>query len=65
MQRFSKDPRVTRARFNSKCTETGKQIKKGDECIYYPTSKSVFHLESNQAVDYANWLQDCSFGNEY
>ena len=33
MQRFSKDPRVTRARFNSKCTETGKQIKKGDVVV--------------------------------
>ncbi len=49
MPRYSRDPRTIRARFNSKCAETGKPINKGDECVYYPSSKQVFHMESTQA----------------
>jgi hypothetical protein len=58
MPRFSKDPRVITAKFDSVCKETGKAIKKGDECLYYPLSKDVFCLESNEYVSYCNWKMD-------
>lgn len=43
------DPYFTTARFASKCPETGKDIKKGDEIAYYPRDKRAFHTESKAA----------------
>jgi hypothetical protein len=53
-----KDPRQIIARFDSKCAETGKPIKKGDSCIYYPVGKKVFHLDSKQADSFRAWQFD-------
>lgn len=33
------DPTIIKAKFESKCAETGAAIKKGDDCIYYPATK--------------------------
>ena len=46
------------ARFDSVCAETGKPIKKGDWCIYYPFSKKVYHPDSKQASEYRAWRFD-------
>ena len=54
----SKDPKRITAKFDCVCKETGKQIKKGDTCYYYPNSKEVFHVDSNQAYDFCVWQQD-------
>jgi hypothetical protein len=43
------DPYFTKARFDSICPETGKQIKKGDEIAYYPKTKKAFHSSSKSA----------------
>ena len=59
------DPRILKARFKSKCAETGKVINKGDECIYYPLGKKVYHMDSKQAAEYRAWLADMSFGFDY
>jgi len=56
--KFRNDPREITARFNSKCAETGKEIKKGDTCIYYPLAKKVYHVESKQALEFRNWIAD-------
>lgn len=45
-------PREITARFNSTCKETGKPIKKGDRCLYYPDDKTVYSLDSKQAEAY-------------
>lgn len=45
----NQDPVKIKARFQSRCAETGELIKKGEPCIYYPTSKKVFHPDSHQA----------------
>jgi hypothetical protein len=42
-------PYFTRARFDSICPETGKQIKKGDEIAYYPKHKKAYHPDSKAA----------------
>ncbi|MCP4651110.1 MAG: hypothetical protein GY853_13675 [PVC group bacterium] len=52
------DPREIRARFNSVCAETGRAINKGDNCIYYPKGKKVFHIDSKQAEEYRGYMFD-------
>ena len=52
------DPRVLRSRFDTRCAESGKRIKKGDECIYYPIDRKVYHLDSKQATEFRNWKMD-------
>ena len=60
------DPRVLRSRFDTRCAESGKRIKKGDECIYYPIDRKVYHLDSKQATDFRNWKMDVDvLGNNY
>ncbi len=61
----NQDPREIVARFNSVCHGTSRPIKKGDVCIYYPSSKKVYHIESAQAQSYKEWRQDLSFGYNY
>ena len=53
------DPRILIERFDSKCAETGKVIKKGDECVYYPLGKKVYSLDSKAAQDFQSWAFDC------
>ena len=52
------DPRVIRARYDSVCAETGKVIKEGEECVYYPLSREVFHVDSVQASEFRAWQFD-------
>lgn len=46
---YINDPKRIQAKFNCKCAETGKSISKGEWCVYYPSSKQVFHIDSDQA----------------
>ena len=59
------DPREIVARFESRCAETGKPIKKGDRCIYYPVGKRVFHVDSDQAGKFRAWQIDLAMGHDY
>ena len=65
MPRYSKDPRFTNARFDSKCAETGRTIKKGERIAYYPNGNKVYCEESKQAQELTAWLQDQAMGHEY
>ena len=56
---YNNDPRIITAKFNSKCAETGVIINKGSECLYYPSSREVFSLDSKQASDFRGWSFDC------
>lgn len=62
---YNNDPRTIIARFDSICAETGKAIKKGETCIYYPTSKDVFHVDSEQAQEYREYMADLDAGYDY
>jgi len=62
---YNRDPREIMVRFNSTCSETGKEINKGDVCIYYPSSKEVFHVDSKQAEEFRNWKADLAMGFDY
>ena len=64
--RYNNDPREITARFDSKCSETGRIIKKGETCIYYPMGKKVYHNESKTAEDFRSWQFDCNvLGGDY
>ena len=65
MRRYHNDPRVITARYDCICAETGKEIKKGDQCLYYPIGKSVFSLESNQYYEYKKMVADWEMGYNY
>lgn len=52
------DPRVITAKFNSVCAETGRPIKAGDSCVYYPLTKKVYHQDSKAAVEFREWKFD-------
>ena len=48
-QFYGNEPHIIKARFNSTCAETGKAIKKGTECLYFPVGKKVFGLDTKEA----------------
>jgi hypothetical protein len=56
------DPYFTKARFDSICPETGKQIRKGDEIAYYPKSRKAYHTESKSAADLRSMQASRAFG---
>lgn len=62
---YKNDPRRITAKFNCLCSESKKPIKKGEECIYYPLSKSVFAMDTEQAREYFRWKQDIQLGYNY
>lgn len=37
------------AKFNSKCAETGKALRKGDTIVYDPETRKAYHLDSRMA----------------
>ena len=50
--RVNYDPRFIKARYNSVCAETGKMIKAGDNCLYFPRAKKAYHVDSKTADDW-------------
>lgn len=57
MRHYAQSPRYITARFASTCPETGKPIRKGDDCLYYPDSRKAYHVDSKTARDW----NDCQF----
>lgn len=56
---------MTVSKFDTVCKETGKPIKKGQNCLYYPSDKSVYHPESKQAYEWRNMKADEAQGYSY
>lgn len=50
------------AKFNSKCAETGENIRKGQEMIYDYATKKCYSLNSQTALTYGAAL-DLSYSN--
>lgn len=68
MKRTYRDqtPREIIARFDGVCRETGKPIKAGDRCVYYPQGKSIFSLDSKQASTFRSEAFDREWlGHDY
>jgi hypothetical protein len=60
--RYSNDPKIMNARFNSVCPETGKQIKKGEKMVYFPSAKKAYHIDSRSAREWSSQHQVDNFG---
>jgi hypothetical protein len=58
----NKAPYFTKARFDSVCPETGKQIKKGDEIAYYPATRRAYHASSKAAGELRGLQFSQAFG---
>ena len=58
---INNDPKIIKAKFQSICAETGEIIKAGEDCLYYPGSKSVFKLDTKQAEEFRNWKFDINW----
>jgi len=61
----SNDPRIITLRRDAVCAETGKPIKAGEQAVYYPLSKDIFCMDSNQAQEFRNWKADMDAGYDY
>lgn len=44
-------PRFIVARFDSTCPQTQKKIARGDECAWYPSSRTAYHVDSKAASE--------------
>lgn len=54
---------LIKAKFDSTCSETGKEIKSGEECVWMPGAKKVFHVNSNAGFDFMMFLAENSDGD--
>jgi hypothetical protein len=55
-------PTWIKAKYASHCAETGAAINAGDECLYYPSEKKVYHVDSLTAVHWRQQQQSDAFG---
>lgn len=58
-------PRPITVKYAAKCAETGRELKPGDEAIYYPKGKALYHPESESAAEYRRWQADQDAGYDY
>lgn len=56
--RYRNDPCVMFAKFRGKCPETKKTINKGDEIVYFPDTKTAYHIDSKTAKDFLSRKHD-------
>lgn len=49
---YKNDPRTITAKYDGVCKETGRKIRKGEECVYYPIGKALYCMESKQAEEF-------------
>jgi hypothetical protein len=59
------DPRVITVKYDGKCAETGKALKKGEQAVYYPHGRTMYALDSKQAGEFRAWKEDLAMGNNY
>lgn len=59
--KYKNDPRWITAKFNCKCERCGKEIKKGDECFYYPIGRSVYCENSDCGQQESRQFESAAF----
>lgn len=62
---YAQDPCFITAKYDGVCAETGKPIKKGERCAYYPKGNKIYHVDSNQAGELRGYLEDLAMGHDY
>ena len=50
MKKRSRDPYITKARFESKCAKCNVRIPKGINIVYVPNEQKVYHLECGNDI---------------
>jgi hypothetical protein len=61
----NRDPYELIVKYDGVCAETGVKLCKGAKAIYYPTSKTMYAIDSNQAREYYTWRNDLAMGHDY
>lgn len=64
-QVYNNDPRIISSRFDTTCAETGKAIRKGEKCVYYPKGRECFSMDSKQAQGFNEYMSDLDMGFDY
>jgi len=49
-----RQPKFIKSKFKTRCFETSKIILQGQECLYYPSDKKVYHLDSATVYRFKN-----------
>lgn len=66
MRHYNQSPRYMIAKYAGVCAETGKQISKGDRCLYYPNDRKIYAVDSKTARDWDSCKFDrAALGMEY
>lgn len=62
---YSRDPRFIRAKYRSFCAETKLPIDKGAMCLYFPLTRKVFRMNTEEVRKYREQLADYGQGFNY
>lgn len=62
---YKNDPRMITAKKDGVCAETGRRIKAGESCVWYPSSKKIYAMDSKQAGEFRGYMQDLDMGYDY
>lgn len=62
---INNDPRIIACKFESVCNETGEILMRGTRAVYYPVTKAIFSLDSQQAQEFKEWKADIDKGYNY
>lgn len=62
MPRYNNDPRELTAKFDSVCPETGKPIKRGETCVYFPRERKTYHNDSKTAAEWRSQAFSDAYG---
>ena len=49
-----KQPKFIKSKYKTRCFETSKTINQGDQCLYYPQDKKVYHMDSATVYRFQN-----------
>lgn len=57
--------RIVKSKYESRCIETGLPIRRGEECLFDPDGRKVYHSKSDM---FKNWVKefkkDATFENK-
>ena len=49
-----RQPKFIKTKFKTRCYETSKIINQGDQCLYYPADRKVYHMDSATVYRFQN-----------
>lgn len=64
----TRDPYMLTLKYPAKCAETGREMKAGEQALYYPgqeKGRNLYHPDSKQAAEWRSWQADMAMGQNY